>query len=86
MKFDYTPKGVCARQFTIEIEDDIIIDFKVVAGCPGNSLGLAALIKDRPINEVMEQLEGIKCGKRNTSCPDQLSQALAIHKKSVLSA
>lgn len=86
MKFDYKPKGVCARKFTIELDGDIIKDFQVEAGCPGNSLGLAALVKNRPIAEVIEQLEGIKCGKKKTSCPDQLSQALANYLKTRLSA
>lgn len=72
----YIPKGVCSKQMTIKIENDIIKDVKIVGGCPGNSLGVSILCKDRNIDEVIEKLSGIKCGFKNTSCPDQISKAL----------
>lgn len=59
-----------------EIEDDIIKDIKVIGGCPGNLLGISNLIKGENINNVISKLEGIKCGFKSTSCPDQISIAL----------
>ena len=59
-----------------EIEDDIIKDIKVIGGCPGNLLGISNLIKGENINNVISKLEGIRCGFKSTSCPDQISIAL----------
>ena len=72
----YTPHGVCSRKIDITIEDDIITDAKFTGGCNGNTQGVGSLIKGLTVNEVIERLEGIKCGFRSTSCPDQLSKAL----------
>ena len=76
MKFNYAPKGVCARQFTIEVEDGVIADVSVVGGCSGNLQGLAALLKGMRVEEAISRMEGIRCGFKSTSCPDQMAQAL----------
>ena len=79
-KFEYKPNGVCSSNMIFEIENNIIKNIKIVGGCPGNSQGIASLAKNRNIDEVIELLEGIKCGFKNTSCPDQLATALKKYK------
>ena len=79
--FEYVPSGVCSKKMIIEIENGKIISYKSLGGCPGNSLGINALIKDMNIDEAIERLKGIKCGMRSTSCPDQLSKALVKYKE-----
>lgn len=80
-KIEFIPSGVCARKMIIEIEDGIIKNYSCAVGCSGNSLGIAALVKDMPIDEVIERLSGIRCGNKSTSCPDQLSKALIKYKE-----
>lgn len=76
-KIEFTPKGVCSTKMIITSNDDeIITDVKIIGGCPGNSLGVSKLCKDRSIDEVIHVLEGIDCRNRGTSCPDQLAKAL----------
>lgn len=76
MHIEYQPKGVCSRKMEIELEDGIITSLRVTGGCDGNLTGICALVKGRPANEVIEQLRGIRCGLKKTSCPDQLAIAL----------
>ncbi len=76
MTFEYTPRGVCSRKMIIEIEDDKLVDVKIVGGCNGNLQGISALVKGMPVSEVIDRLEGINCGMKGTSCPDQLAKAL----------
>ena len=80
MTFEYTPKGVCSRKFTIQVEDGKIGDIAIVGGCSGNLQGLAALLKGMNVEDAIQRMEGIRCGFKSTSCPDQMAQAL----KSVL--
>ena len=69
--------GVCSRQISIEISDDNIIEsVKFLGGCNGNTQGISALVKGMDVEEAIERLEGIDCGGRGTSCPDQLANAL----------
>ena len=76
-QFTYTPQGgVCSRQMIIDVENNIITNLQVDKGCQGNSRGMAALIKGMSVDEAISRLEGITCGAKNTSCPDQLAQAL----------
>lgn len=73
----YQPKGVCSKRMIITVdENNIIKDLRVVGGCPGNSLGITALVKERSIDEVITKLKGIQCGNKETSCPDQIALAL----------
>ena len=76
MMFDYIPKGVCARKFTIQVEDGLIQSVQVVGGCSGNLQGISMLLKGMPVEEAIRRMEGIRCGSKATSCPDQLAQAL----------
>lgn len=76
MKFNYKPQGVCSRSITFDIEDGIVKNIEFYGGCNGNLKGIAALCEGRPAAEVKKTLEGIKCGFKSTSCPDQLSKAL----------
>ena len=72
----YQPKGVCSKMMQIRIKDNIIQDVEFVGGCAGNLSGIGVLVKGLNINEVIEKLQGIPCGSRPTSCPDQLSKGL----------
>jgi len=76
MKYTYTTHGVCSRQITIELEGETIKGVTFLGGCHGNTQGLSALIKGMDAQEAIERLEGINCGGRGTSCPDQLANAL----------
>lgn len=74
--YTYKTKGVCASVINIDIQDNIIKSVEFIGGCPGNLLGITHLVKDMPVDEVIEKLQGIDCRGKNTSCPDQLSKAL----------
>ena len=76
MTFTYLPKGTCSTKMDFTIEDNIIKDFKVTRGCDGNLKGIKSLIIGMDVNEVIEKLEGIRCGLKSTSCPDQIAQGL----------
>ena len=75
----YTPKGVCARQIEIDVENNMITNVKFLGGCAGNTQGVAALIVGMEVNEAIRRLSGIRCGFKPTSCPDQLARALKEH-------
>lgn len=82
MTFTYKTNGTCSRSIEIEVNDDEIIEsVKFFGGCHGNLQGISALVKGKKIDEVIDTLEGIKCGFKTTSCPDQLAEALKKHKK-----
>ncbi len=72
----FQPKGVCSRQFTFELEGTKIVSLDVVGGCNGNLKGISSLVKGKEIDEIINALEGITCGPRATSCPDQIAEAL----------
>lgn len=76
MTINYTPRGVCTRNITIEVTDGIIDSVKFLGGCHGNTQGVAALVKGMKVTEAIEKLEGINCNGKGTSCPDQLAKAL----------
>ena len=73
---EYKTKGTCSRMVILDIEDGIITECAFVGGCAGNTLGVAALVKGMTAEDAIARLKGIKCGMKNTSCPDQLAQAL----------
>ena len=81
MIFQYVPTGICAQRIILDIEDGVIQDLNIVGGCDGNHKGLTALVKGMKVEEVKEKLRGIRCGFRDTSCPDQLSRALEDYEK-----
>lgn len=76
MTYEFTPRGVCSRRMLIEVEDGIVRDLQVIGGCNGNLQGISALVKGMKIEDVIEKLDGLRCGGKSTSCPDQLAQAL----------
>lgn len=76
MKYTYTTHGVCSRQIEVELDGDTIKSVKFLGGCSGNTQGVAALVVGMNAEEAIERLEGIRCGARPTSCPDQLANAL----------
>lgn len=77
----YSTQGTCSRQIDIEVnENNIIEHVKFTGGCSGNTQGVAALVVGMSVDEAIRRLEGIKCGPRPTSCPDQLASALKEYK------
>ena len=81
MIFQYVPQGICAQRIIVDIEDGVIRDLNIVGGCDGNHNGITALVKGMKVEDVKEKLRGIRCGFRDTSCPDQLSRALEEYEK-----
>lgn len=77
MKYQYAPQGTCSRLIDIEIDDNgLISDVKFTGGCNGNLKGLSALARGKRPSDVIACLEGITCGAKPTSCPDQFAKAL----------
>ena len=76
MTIEFTPQGVCSRKMMIEVENGIVTEVKVIGGCNGNLQGISSLVKGMKVEDVIKRLDGIKCGMKGTSCPDQLAQAL----------
>jgi uncharacterized protein (TIGR03905 family) len=72
----YVTKGVCARYIDLEIANGRVKSVKFIGGCSGNAQGIAVLVENMPVDEVIEKLRGIRCGQKNTSCPDQLARIL----------
>ena len=72
----YKTKGVCSREINFEVEDNKVKNVQFVGGCSGNTQGVARLIDGMDIDEAISRIEGIQCGFRPTSCPDQLAIAL----------
>lgn len=82
MKFNYIPSGVCSRNIEINIDDNGIIEsVAFTGGCNGNLKGISNLVVGMNIDDVIEKLENIKCGFKQTSCPAQLANALKKYKK-----
>ena len=75
-KFTFYPQGVCSMMIEIELDGETIKDVIFTGGCNGNLNGISKLIQGMNAREVIEKLEGTRCGVNETSCPDQLSKAL----------
>lgn len=73
---EYVPHGVCSRLMKVELDGDIIKDVQIIGGCDGNTTGVANLVKGMQVDDAISRLEGITCGYKPTSCPDQLANAL----------
>ncbi len=82
MKYIYNTQGTCSKQIILDIDDNSnkIIDIQFVGGCPGNTLGISTILKNMDIDSVISKFEGIHCGMKSTSCPDQLAKALKSYK------
>lgn len=76
MKYEYTTKGTCSRMILLDMEGDVVKDVEFIGGCNGNLKGISALVKGMKYEDIKEKLEGITCGFRSTSCPDQLVKAI----------
>lgn len=72
----YTPQGVCSMKINFDVEDGIIKKVQFVGGCNGNTQGISRLVEGMRVEDVIQRLEGVNCGGRGTSCPDQLAKAL----------
>lgn len=76
MQYSYKTRGTCSREIHFEIEDGIVHNVTFIGGCNGNLKGIASLVEGMAIQDVIAKVEGIHCGMKSTSCPDQLAQAL----------
>ena len=80
MIIDYQPRGVCSRRMTREVEEGVIRSIRIQGGCDGNLQGISRLVEGMEVSEAIRRLDGIRCGGKPTSCPDQLAQALKQYK------
>ena len=80
MKYTYRPKGVCSQMMEMDIEDNKLKSLKVTGGCSGNLQGIAKLVEGMDIDDVINRLDGVRCGFKSTSCPDQIAKALEQYK------
>lgn len=76
MTYTYKTSGTCSSNIELEVEDVIVKEVSFWGGCNGNLQGISRLVKGMPVQAVIERLEGVRCGGRPTSCPDQLCKAL----------
>ncbi|MBR0200444.1 MAG: TIGR03905 family TSCPD domain-containing protein [Oscillospiraceae bacterium] len=76
MTYTYRPRGVCSQLMEVEVEDGKIRRVQVLGGCDGNLQGISRLVVGMDVDEAISRMEGIRCGGKPTSCPDQLAQAL----------
>ncbi len=76
MVYTYRTRGTCSRSIRFEVDGGIVKNVGFEGGCNGNLKGIAALVEGMKIDDVIEKVEGIRCGFKSTSCPDQLAQAL----------
>lgn len=76
MQFEYKTKGTCSQKIFFEIEDNILKNVQFLGGCNGNLKGIASLVEGMNVQDVINRIEGIHCGMKSTSCPDQLATAL----------
>ena len=76
MSYVYKTKGTCSTKIEVELDGDIVRDVKFTGGCHGNLQAIPKLVEGMTVDEVERRIAGIRCGMKNTSCPDQLAQAL----------
>lgn len=81
MKFEFKTKGTCSQMIFFEIEDNKVHNVSYLGGCNGNLQGISKLVEGMDLDEVISRVEGIHCGMKPTSCPDQLAAALKEAKK-----
>lgn len=81
MKMSYKPSGVCVKEIKLDVEDNILKSVEFVGGCPGNLALLKKLIEGKDIDEIIEKIDGVRCGDKQTSCSMQLCNALRMFKK-----
>ncbi len=76
MQYTFKTKGTCSREIHFEVEDGIVKNVEFIGGCNGNLKGIGSLVDGMKVEDVIKKLEGITCGFKQTSCPDQLAKAL----------
>ena len=77
MTYKFRPRGVCSQEMTVDVDEEgIIRNMLVYGGCSGNLQGIAALVVGMPAQEAVQRLKGIRCGFKDTSCPDQFARNL----------
>ena len=76
MTYTYRPQGVCSQLMEVEVEDGKVRRVEVVGGCSGNLQGISRLVVGMDVEDAISRMEGIRCGSKPTSCPDQLAKAL----------
>lgn len=76
MNFTYKTKGTCSQHILFDIEDGKVYNVQFIGGCNGNLKGIGSLVEGMSVDEVIERIDGIHCGMKSTSCPDQLAKAL----------
>ena len=76
MQYEYKTKGTCSQRIFFEVEEGKVKNVQFVGGCNGNLKGIAALVEGMDVADVIARVEGIHCGMKSTSCPDQLAKAL----------
>ena len=77
MTYRFRPRGVCSQEMQVDVDDKgVIQELRVLGGCSGNLQGIASLVKGMPAREAIERLRGIRCGFKDTSCPDQFARNL----------
>ena len=76
MQYEVKTKGTCSQRILFEIEDGKVKNVQFIGGCNGNLQGISKLVDGMAVQEVIERIEGIHCGIKPTSCPDQLAKAL----------
>ena len=74
--YEYKTKGTCSQKIFFDIEDNKVKNVQFVGGCNGNLKGIGKLVEGMDVDDVIARIEGVKCGMKSTSCPDQLAQAL----------
>lgn len=77
----YKTRGVCSQEIRFDVTDHKLTNVRFVGGCSGNTQGIARLVEGMDVSEAISRLEGIRCGFRPTSCPDQLALALKSYEK-----
>ena len=77
MTYRFRPRGVCSQEMQVDVDDQgIIQELRVLGGCSGNLQGIASLVKGMPAREAIRRMRGIRCGFKESSCPDQLARGL----------
>lgn len=76
MQFEYKTKGTCSQRIFFDIEDGKVYNVKFIGGCDGNLKGICSLVNGMKVEDVIERLQGVTCGRKSTSCPDQFALAL----------
>ena len=79
--YEYKTKGTCSQMIYFDVKDNKLTDVRFMGGCNGNLKGISKLVEGMDIDDVIARVEGVCCGMKKTSCPDQLAQALKAYKE-----